>query len=76
MNERIRELAIQSGLPTALDYHQKRYEKFAQLIVQECATVIADDDLAKDCGTFMMDSYAKGMRYSAEKIKKHFGVEG
>ena len=76
MNERIRELAIQSGLPTALDYHQKRYEKFAELIVQECLNVIADDDLAKDCGTFMMDSYAKGMRYSAEKIKKHFGAEG
>jgi len=35
MNDRIRELAIQSGLPTALDYHQKRYEKFAELIVQE-----------------------------------------
>jgi hypothetical protein len=36
MNERIKELAIQSGLPTALDYHQKRYEKFAELIIQEC----------------------------------------
>ena len=33
---RIKELAIQSGLPTALDYHQKRYEKFAELIVREC----------------------------------------
>lgn len=40
MNERIRELAIQSGLPTALDYHQKRYEKFAQLIVAECQEVV------------------------------------
>jgi hypothetical protein len=32
MKERTLELAIQSGLPTALDYHQKRYEKFADLI--------------------------------------------
>ena len=39
MNERIREFAIQSGLPTALDYHQKRYEKFAELIVRECANI-------------------------------------
>ena len=39
MNERIKELAIQSGLPTALDYHQRRYEKFAELIVRECANV-------------------------------------
>ena len=39
MNERIKELAIQSGLPTALDYHQRRYEKFAELIVRDCANV-------------------------------------
>jgi len=37
MNERIRELLIQSGLPTVLDRRQKRYEKFAELIVKECA---------------------------------------
>lgn len=40
MNERIKELAIQSGLPTALDYHQKRYEKFAELIVRECLNTL------------------------------------
>jgi len=83
MNERIRELAKE-----ALDYAEKNQsaevqqhwfklynEKFAELIVEECANVIADDDLAKDCGTFMMDSWAKGMRYSAHLIKEHFGVE-
>ena len=83
MNERIRELA-----KGALDYAEKNQsaevqqhwfklynEKFAELIVEECANVIADDDLAKDCGTFMMDSWAKGMRYSAHLIKEHFGVE-
>ena len=78
---RIKELAEQAGytpLP-GFDFANELQEvflnKFAKLIVRECANVIADDDLAKDCGTFMMDSYAKGMRYSAEKIKKHFGVE-
>lgn len=54
---------------------EKGREKFAELIIQECATAITHDDLAKDCGTFMMDSYAKGMRYSAHLIKEHFGVE-
>jgi len=81
MNERIRELAKQSG---AWEYYEinegvgedeKHLEKFAELIVRECATAITNDDLAKDCGTFLMDSYAKGMRYSAHLIKEHFGVE-
>ena len=54
---------------------EKGREKFAELIVRECATAITDDELTKDCDTFMMQSWAKGMRYSAEKIKKHFGVE-
>ena len=74
MNERIRELAEQCVGDRPYN-NSFDYEKFAELIVQECANVIADDDLAKDCGTFLMDSYAKGMRYSAHLIKEHFGVE-
>ena len=64
-----------AGGPTDHIWNTLSTGKFAELIVQECANVIADDDLAKDCGTFMMDSYAKGMRYSAHLIKEHFGVE-
>ena len=91
MNERIRELAEQAErlakdeLAHLERVHNRLYsftegreiynQKFALLIVRECANVIADDDLAKDCGTFLMDSYAKGMRYSVEVIKEHFGVE-
>jgi hypothetical protein len=64
MNERIKELAIQSGLPTALDYHQKRYEKFAELIVRECASiyegVYTDQQRPERIDT---------------RIKEHFGVE-
>jgi hypothetical protein len=65
MNERIKELAIQSGLPTALDYHQKRYEKFAELIIQECINIInqpngvGDDDVIR----------------ISNDVKEHFGVE-
>ena len=53
----------------------ERLRQVAELIVRECAKAIADDDLAKECGTFLMDSYAKGMRYSVEVIKEHFGVK-
>ena len=81
MNQRIKELAKQSGtweyyeINEGVGEDEKHLEKFALLIVRECANVIADDDLAKDCGTFMMDSYAKGMRYSAHLIREHFRVE-
>ena len=91
MNERIKELAEQAErlaedeLAHLERVHNRLYyfnegreiynQKFAQLIVQECAAAITDDELAKDCGTFLMDSWAKGMRYSAHLIKEHFGVE-
>ena len=75
MNERIRELMIQSNPHGDFKDCEWVFEKFAELIVEECANVIADYDLAKDSGTFMMDSYAKGMRYSAHLIREHFGVE-
>ena len=77
---RIKELAEQAtkhypATESSGEFSTFDKEKFALLIVRECANVIADDDLAKDCGTFIMDSYAKGMRYSAHLIKEHFGVE-
>ena len=63
MNERIKEFAIQSGLPTALDYHQKRYEKFAELIVRDC----------------VMCMYRRGVEgfgiLEERMLKEHFGVE-
>jgi hypothetical protein len=60
MNERIRELAEQAGFP---EWSQKtigfELEKFAELIVRECAEVAADRDA--------LDIY--------EEIREHFGVE-
>ena len=61
MNERILEFAIQSGLPTALDYHQKRYEKFAELIIKECVNVLHDNELWN--------------RHISHALKEHFGIE-
>jgi len=65
MNEQIKEFAIQSGLPTALDYHQKRYEKFAELIVRECAEFSRQHNLQKADRSYMIH----------RAIKEHFGVE-
>ena len=73
MNERIQQLAEQAGLFVELNDNPwpKRlsadecvtaYNKFAELIVQECAN-IADEPTSRP-----FDSYGK-------KIKKHFGVE-
>ncbi len=64
MNERIREFAIQAGLPTALDYHQKRLEKFAELIVKECAGLVQG-----------VPTDTMGHHTADQKIKEHFGVE-
>lgn len=69
MNERIRELSEQArqyaeskmhltGVKDSAAYD----EKFAQLIVRECA------ELANEETSLPYDSYS-------EKIKKHFGVE-
>jgi len=63
MNTRIRELAIQSGLPYTFDYHQKRYEKFAELIVAECIGIVKQRWINPDEDVI------------AEEIKQHFGVE-
>jgi hypothetical protein len=63
MNERIRELAEQQGFTGPNFYiSSSELEKFAELIVRECA------ELANEETSLPYDSYSK-------KIKKHFGVE-
>ena len=69
MNERIRELAEQaedwadSQNFYASDYRDYLMEKFAELIVRECADLVDDHD----------DSYPYVS--FGDMIKKHFGVE-
>ena len=63
MNERIRELAEQAGLEYNFDpMLWLKYEKFAELIVQECAGVAG-------CNGHV-SGFALG-----DLIKEHFGVE-
>ena len=70
MNERIKELALQAGFAMEVGDpnsppswwgagRNDRFEKFAELIVRECAKVAADHDA--------LDIY--------EEIREHFGVE-
>jgi hypothetical protein len=75
MNERIKQLAKQcyetgpigkDGWP---EYSKFNEQKFAELIVRECAQVCEDDITDGDaCCTNTADRIAR-------QIKKHFGVE-
>jgi len=62
MNERIKELAHEAGLPTYNpDGIPTKLEKFAELIVKECADIATMNQ-------FQWDS-------SGEYILKHFGIK-
>jgi len=69
MNERIRELAEQAGYQADMfgfgHWDQPECQKFAELIVRECAELVKD--------FYQEDEFTC---YSAEtEIKEHFGVE-
>ena len=76
MNKRIRELAKDSDL----DWHKhwnddesNRLQKFAELIVKECAKIVGEAELGYDDYRGQIE---KGMRdYCQQYLKKTFGVE-
>lgn len=69
MNERIRELMNQTGIPTSIPFDQW-CEKFARLIVAECISVV--DDAERGGSNEIWDNAVKFIR---KDIKQHFGVE-
>ena len=74
MNKRIGQLAEQAGLlgPTSrVGNSHEATEKFAELIVRECAKVCDDLDI-DDWGD---KSFDDGTYYCSRAIKQHFGVE-
>ena len=83
MNEKIRELAVESGFATGYDRTQtgkwslsdRELEKFAELIVKECAEQI----VAKGTDWVDFAPSQTGVRPEywdmAQQIKEHFGVE-
>ena len=64
MNERLKELILAAGFPKFDKMYVvsdgEELEKFAELIVRECAEVAEDYD---------------GAHYVGTEIKQHFGVE-
>ena len=69
MNQRISELAEQAGLEYNFDpMTWLKYEKFAELIIRECAEVCMKEI---DTGWVM----APKSPWMAKQILEHFGVE-
>jgi len=76
MNERIKQLAkqatnIEYGVDNGFDRVTFDKEKFAELIVRECAKVCDDLDI-DDWGD---KSFDDGTYYCSRAIKQHFGVD-
>lgn len=73
MNKRIKELAQKAGVSFLMeDDHSmvmngKDLEMFADLIIRECADVVADINQDYDGGSTTVNA--------AEEIKQHFGIE-
>ena len=84
MNERIKELALDAGILLYVDHETPRHyfidagddqenvEKFAELIVKECANVIAP--MGDWCGGHGEPSMPS-TRDCAKRLKEHFGVK-
>jgi hypothetical protein len=77
MNERIQELSKQAGLkieylmisppkPLQILGSAEQFEKFAELIIRECAELTLD---------YKNDNYYNGWLDYRDEIKRHFGVE-
>jgi hypothetical protein len=83
MNERIRELYIQTAYETADGKEwaiggMENAERFAQLIVRECIEKITTYDLSPGHSAKWEDIYdihARLLQDLGEELKQHFGVE-
>jgi hypothetical protein len=78
MNDRIWELFKQSGIDIGED-QESNIEKFAELIVKECVSIIQKDVSLRyinggETEEFMGGHYA-GSLLARVKIKQHFGVK-
>ena len=67
MNDRIKQLAEQAGWDNHHSKFDTRIEKFAELIVQECAKVIFETQV----DYIEIDV----MHRIRDRVKNHFGVE-
>jgi hypothetical protein len=68
MNERIRKLAEQAGLEYNFDpMLWLKYEKFAELIIQESITRITRMGILNNC--------EEQSKMACDELKEHFGIE-
>ena len=67
MNERIKQLAEQAGWDNHHSKFDTRIEKFAEMIVQECAEVIFE--------TPVKYTEIDIMHIIRDRVKEHFGVK-
>jgi hypothetical protein len=78
MNERIKLLAEQAGIHPAnfeSDADIKEpLEKFAELIVRECAELSVNSQYANTKSEYY-EGFNEALVYAGNKIRKHFGVE-
>jgi hypothetical protein len=81
MNERIKELAEQAGARRdgwgRVDLDNFQYEKFAELIVKECAEQIKTQGISASSegyGDYEI-GFNAGLFHALYTTKKHFGVE-
>jgi len=73
MNKRIREFAEQCW-DQRLDGRYFDQEKFAELIVKECAEISEQSQWSEAKGEYY-EGFNEAMIYVSNKIKEHFGVE-
>jgi hypothetical protein len=77
MNERIRELAKQASKEAFPLGSMAWMEKFAELIVKECAAQIKTQGISaasEDYGDYEI-GFNAGLFHALRTIKEHFGVE-
>jgi hypothetical protein len=68
MNEQIKQLALAAGGSHYPDVGGRTLEKFAELLIQECAQVAdIDRDTSAGCGYVTQTT--------GQRIKKYFGVD-
>ena len=82
MNDRIKQLADEAAkfsailaLPTGESGDKLFVEKFAQLIVQECVSVINTEAGEREDDDEYERAWKMGTEFAVYQIKQHFGVE-
>ena len=74
MNAHIDELAKQAGLHREWYIDNPEIEKFAELIVRECAELSVNSQYANTKSEYY-EGFNEALVYAGNKIRKHFGVE-